>query len=449
MAKLFGTDGIRGEANRHPMDAPMAYAVGEAVVHLMKRKGNKPRVVIGRDTRLSGPMLQSALEAGVMSMGGYPCSVGILPTPGIAFMTRSTGSDAGVVISASHNPFQDNGIKLFSGQGFKLSGEEEDRMESFILDRALEHMRCSGLFIGRPSPFEDAEARYVDFLKSSFPESLSMKGMKIVLDTANGAAYHAAPLAFSELGAQVEVIHHEPDGVNINDRCGSQNTQDLQGRVRASGAALGLAFDGDGDRLIAVDEKGSNLTGDQVLVIFAKVMKDRGELRNDLLVSTVMSNLGLKVACKRFGFNHYASKVGDRHVLEDMRHLGALIGGEESGHTIFLKHHTTGDGILAAIQLIASMIRVEKPLSELAGWMEVFPQTLINVRVRSKPGIEGVPALAEAIREVQEALGEEGRVLVRYSGTEDLCRVMVEGPTKEITQKYGMHIAEAVKTALA
>jgi phosphoglucosamine mutase len=448
MGKLFGTDGIRGEANRHPMDAPMAYAVGQAVAHLMKQRRNKPRIVIGRDTRLSGPMLQSAFEAGIMSMGGYPCSVGVLPTPGIAFMIKNSGSDAGVVISASHNPFQDNGIKVFSGQGFKLSDEEEKRMESLILDPSLERMRCSGLSIGRPLPFEDAEARYVHFLKSSFPGSYSMKGMKIVLDTANGATYRAAPLTFSELGAEVEVIHHEPDGVNINDRCGSQHTEDLQERVRASHAALGLAFDGDGDRLIAVDEKGRRLTGDQVLIIFAKVLKDLGQLRNDLLVSTVMSNLGLQVACKRFGFKHHASKVGDRHVLEDMQRLGALIGGEESGHMIFLKHHTTGDGILAAIQLIASMIRVGKPLSALAGWMEVFPQKLINVKVRTKPDIDSVPAVAEAIRQVEAALGEEGRVLVRYSGTEDLCRVMVEGPTHEITEKYGMQIAEAVKTAL-
>jgi phosphoglucosamine mutase len=446
--KLFGTDGIRGEANRHPMDAPTAYAVGRALVHLMKQKSNETRIVIGRDTRVSGPMLQSALEAGVMSMGGYPCSVGVLPTPGIAFMTRSSGSDAGVVISASHNPFQDNGIKIFSGQGFKLSDEEEERMEAFILDPSLGSEVCSGPSIGRPSPLEEAEAGYVDFLKSSFPISFSMKGMKIVLDTANGATYRAAPHTFSGLEAEVEVIHYEPDGVNINDRCGSQHTESLQERVRASGADLGLAFDGDGDRLIAVDEKGRRLTGDQVLVIFAKVLKDLGELRNDLLVSTVMSNLGLRVACKRFGFRHHASNVGDRHVLEDMRRLGALVGGEESGHMIFLKHHTTGDGILAGVQLIASVIKEGKPLSELAGWMEVFPQKLINVKVRSKPDIEGVPALTEAIRDVEAALGEEGRVLVRYSGTEDLCRIMVEGPTHEITEKYGMQLADAVKTAL-
>ena len=446
--KLFGTDGIRGEANRYPMDGPTAYAVGRALAHVMKERSGTPKIIIGRDTRLSGPMLESALEAGIMSMGGCPLTVGVLPTPGIAFLARSTGADAGVVISASHNPFQDNGIKIFSHQGVKLSDEEESRLEALLTAGTLRDMRCAGRDIGRPESLDGVEQSYIDFLKSTFPQGFSMKGMKLVLDTANGATYRVGPQTLAQLGAQVEVIHHRPNGFNINDRCGSQHTEDVQRRVTDSGAFAGLAFDGDGDRLIAVDEKGRRLSGDQILVICAKVLKDLGELREDLLVSTVMSNLGLKMACRKLGIRHHASRVGDRNVLEDMQRLGAVIGGEESGHTIFLRHHTTGDGILAAIQLIAASIREDKPLSELAGLMDTFPQKLINVTVKSKPDINQVPPVLEAIREAEVQLGEEGRVLVRYSGTENLCRVMVEGPTDEATEKHCSRIAEAVKKAL-
>jgi len=295
---------------------------------------------------------------------------------------------------------------------------------------------------------EDALGRYIVFLKNTFPREISMEGMKIVLDTANGATYRVAPEAFTELGAQVEVIHNNPNGLNINDRCGSQYTQDLEKRVKETGSAIGLAFDGDGDRLIAVDEKGRTITGDQIMVICAKVLKDQGALKNDLLVSTVMSNLGLTFACKRFGFKHHASKVGDRYVLEDMQRLGSVIGGEESGHMIFLEKHTTGDGILTALQLVAAMIREGKPLSELAKQMDIFPQKLINVPVKSKPEITTIPKVMEAIGQVERELGEQGRVLVRYSGTQNACRVMVEGPTNEMTEKYCKQIAESVKAAL-
>lgn len=448
MTKLFGTDGIRGEANRYPMDAPTAYAVGRALVHRMKRRSHPPKILIGRDTRLSGAMLQSALEAGVMSMGGYPRSVGVLPTPGIAYLTLSTEADAGVVISASHNPFQDNGIKIFSHRGLKLTDEEEAQLEALITPNALGEEHCSGSEIGRPEPLQYVEESYVDFLLASFPRELTMKGFKVILDTANGATHRVAPQTFSRLGAHVEVIHDQPDGLNINDGCGSQHTGSLQNRVADSRARAGLAFDGDGDRLIAVDEKGTRLTGDQILFICAKTLKDRGELRNDLLVTTVMSNLGLKTACRRSGISHYASNVGDRSVLEDMKRLGAVVGGEESGHMIFLDHHTTGDGVLAALQLVAAMIRADRPLSELAGWMDVFPQKLINVNVSSKPEIAQVPAVLDAIKAAETDLGESGRVLVRYSGTENLCRVMVEGPTDETTAQHCARIAEAVRMTI-
>jgi phosphoglucosamine mutase len=448
MAKLFGTDGIRGKANQYPMDGALVFSVGQALVYVLKTRNPQPRILIGRDTRISGPMLESALSAGIMSMGGAPLLAGILPTPGIALMTRKTGADAGVVISASHNPYQDNGIKIFSADGFKLSDSDEETIEGLALGQDLKTRLPSAGNIGRSFALEDAQRRYVDFLKSTFSRDLSMKGVKIVLDTANGATHRVAPDVFHEMGAVVHVIHDRPDGMNINDHCGSQHTEDLEKEVVAMGAPIGLAFDGDGDRLIAVDEKGRKLTGDQILVICAKVMKDLGSLRNNLLVTTVMSNLGLRIACKRLGFHHHASKVGDRYVLEEMQRLDAILGGEESGHMIFLDHHTTGDGLLAALQLIGAMVRTKKPLSELAGWMDLYPQQLINVSVKSKPEISTVPEIAAVIDQVEKDLGEHGRVLVRYSGTEALCRVMVEGPTEEITQRHCSKIAGAVKRIL-
>jgi phosphoglucosamine mutase len=448
MGKLFGTDGIRGEANRPPMDAMTAFGVGQAVTRVLRKPHHTTRVIIGKDTRLSGYMLESALESGVTSMGGVPYLVGVLPTPGIAFIAESMRADAGVVISASHNPYQDNGIKVFSGAGFKLSDEQEAAIEELMLGGELPGMVPPPHDMGRAYRQEDAAGRYIVFLKNTFPRSLSMEGMKIVLDTANGATYRVAPAAFTELGADVTVIHNEPNGLNINADCGSQHTEDLRKVVVETGAAIGLAFDGDGDRLIAVDEKGNEITGDQILIICAKMLKEEGRLANDLVVSTIMSNLGLRIACKRYGFENHSSKVGDRYVLEDMQRLGAVIGGEESGHMIFLEHHTTGDGILTAMQLLAAMLKSGKPLSELARLMDVFPQKLINVDVKSKPPVESVPAIVEAVKEVEAALGEEGRVLVRYSGTQNMCRVMVEGPTKEITDRYAAQLADVVKAAI-
>jgi len=448
MGTLFGTDGIRGEANRHPMDAAIAFSVGQAVAKLFKKEDHRTRVVIGKDTRISGYMLESSLEAGISSMGGVSYLVRVLPTPGIAFISQSMRADAGIVISASHNPYQDNGIKIFSGDGFKLSDEQEEVIEELMLGGKLPEMVPSPNEMGRSYRMEDAPGRYIVFLKNTFPRDLSMEGMKIVLDTANGATYRVAPAAFTELGADLEVIHNNPNGLNINDNCGSQYTQDLEKRVLETGAALGLAFDGDGDRLIAVDEKGRTITGDQIMIICARMLKEQGKLQNDLVVSTVMSNLGLSIACKKYGFKHHASKVGDRYVLEDMQRLGAMIGGEESGHLIFLNHHTTGDGIIAALQLIAAMIKEGKPLSELAGMMDIFPQKLINVEVKSKPDISTVPQVVEAIKQVEKELGDQGRVLVRYSGTQNACRVMVEGPSDDLTEKYCGQITDVVRDAL-
>lgn len=448
MGKLFGTDGVRGEANRYPMNAEIAFAIGQAVVFTLKKEHSRPRIVIGKDTRISGYMLESSLESGITSMGGNPYLLGVLPTPGIAFIAQSMRANAGIVISASHNPYQDNGIKIFSGNGFKLSDEQEETIEDLMLSNTLHTLVPPVKDMGQAFRMEDVNGRYIVFLKNTFPRDLSIEGMKIVLDAANGATYRIAPDTFWELGADIDVIHNTPNGTNINDKCGSQHTQDLRKRVVENGAAIGLAFDGDGDRLIAVDEKGQEITGDQILLICAKMLKERGKLRNDLLVSTVMSNLGLRVACKKYGFKYHASKVGDRYVLEDMINLGSVIGGEESGHMIFLEHHTTGDGIVTAMQLLAAMVKTGKPLSELAKMMDIYPQKLINVDVKSKPDIGTVPKVMKIIQKVEKDLKDEGRVLVRYSGTQNMCRVMVEGPSVSVTEKYCKEIADVIKNVL-
>jgi phosphoglucosamine mutase len=448
MGKLFGTDGIRGEANRYPMDAAVAFAVGQAVTYVLMKKDHQTRVIIGKDTRISGYMLESALEAGVTSMGGVAQMVGVMPTPGIAYIAESMRADAGFVVSASHNPFQDNGIKVFSGTGFKLSDEEEAEIEGLILGGNLPTMVPAAHGMGHAFRLDDAIGRYIAFLKQTFPRGLSVEGIKIAMDVANGATYRVAPAVFRELGADVTVIHNDPDGLNINDKCGSQHTQDLRRTVLETGSVIGLAFDGDGDRLIAVDELGNEITGDQILIICATQLKKEGRLSNDLLVSTIMSNLGLKIACEKYGFRHHASKVGDRYVLEDMQRLGAVIGGEESGHVIFLRNHTTGDGILTALQLVAAMLQARQPLSELAALMDVFPQKLINVEVASKPDVGSVPELVAVIARVEAELEGKGRVLVRYSGTQNMCRVMVEGPTVDLTEKYAREVADVVKAAI-
>ena len=448
MGTLFGTDGIRGEANRYPMDSATAFAVGQAITYLFRKSGRRPRVIIGKDTRISGYMLGSSLEAGITSMGGDPHLVGVLPTPGIAFATYSMRADAGIVISASHNPFQDNGIKVFGGNGCKLSDEQESALEDLILGGKLPQMVPAVADMGRAMRLYDMSGRYTVFLKNTFPRDLSLEGMKIVLDTANGATYKVAPSVFWELRAKVETIHNTPDGLNINENCGSQHTADLSRRVLETGAAIGLAFDGDGDRLIAVDEKGREISGDQILLICGRMLKEQGRLKNALLVSTIMSNMGLRVACKKYGFAHHAAKVGDRYVLEDMQRLGGILGGEDSGHMIFLDHHTTGDGILTALQLLSAMVRSGKPLSELAAQMDIYPQKLINLDVSSKPDFDSVPQIVEAIRQVEAELKDEGRVLVRYSGTQNMCRVMVEGPSVALTDKYCTQIADVIKATL-
>jgi len=437
MGKLFGTDGIRGVANEYPITCEMAVDIGRAVAHLFRAGTGRSKIVIGKDTRISGDMIEYALVSGICSMGVDAVLADILPTPGIAYMTSSMGANAGIVISASHNPFYDNGIKIFNKEGFKLSDEKEKEIE-----------RKTVRDTGRAFKIEDAGKNYIKFLRSALPEGFNLNGMKIVIDCANGATYQVAPELFKKLGADVESIYTEPDGKNINENCGSQHPEALIEIVLKKEADIGLAFDGDGDRLIAVDENGSVLTGDQILAVCANMLKLNSKLNNNLVISTIMSNMGLKVALKDLGIEHIMTNVGDRYVMEQMVSSGSVLGGEDSGHTIFLNHHTTGDGILSALKLIESMKFESKPLSELKKVMTVFPQSLINVEVKSKPEISSIPAVQEAIRSVEKDLGEKGRVLVRYSGTQPICRVMVEGPTEEETQRYCEQISDVIQKEL-
>lgn len=448
MNRLFGTDGIRGRVNEYPMTPDMAMKIGQAVAHVLRRNSHLLRVVIGKDTRLSGYMLESALVSGITSMGGEAILIGPLPTPGIAFITSNMDADAGIVISASHNHYEDNGIKIFGKGGFKLSDEQEQTIEDLIRSGSLAEHVVSSDRIGRAYREEDALGRYIVFLRHTFPRDMSLEGKKIVLDCANGATYKIAPILFREMRAEVVALNTSPDGRNINLNCGSICPELLAEKVVAEEAHIGLAFDGDGDRLIAVDEKGNVVSGDKILAVCGGFLKGLNRLRNDLLVHTVMSNLGLSLALDRLGIKAYSAPVGDRNVLEAMQEHGAILGGEDSGHLIFLDHHTTGDGILSALQLLAVMISEKKPLSQLVSVMKTFPQVTINVPVKSKPDLLSFPGISQAIREAEERLGEQGRVLVRYSGTQPLCRVMVEGPTEETTATLAAAIAEAIKTNL-
>ena len=449
MNKLFGTDGIRGIANEYPMTTEVALNVGRAIAYLSKREGHAPRIIIGKDTRLSGDMFESAIISGICSMGVNAISVGVIPTPGIAFLTHSMRADAGIVISASHNPSQDNGIKIFNSDGFKLSDEKENQIEELIFANNMEKLHPIPKELGKVSRLDDAVGRYVDFLKSTFPQQINPEGIKVVLDCSNGATYRVAPEVFAELGVEITTLFNQPDGKNINLNCGSQHPEILAAEVLRKRADVGFAFDGDGDRVIAVDNKGNVLTGDRMLAICSAILKKEGKLKNNLVVRTVMSNLGLSAAFQGLSIDSVFAQVGDRFVLEEMLAHGAIIGGEDSGHLIFLQHHTTGDGLITALQVMAAMKKEGKPLSELARIMTVFPQKLINIDVKRKPEIETVPEIMAAIKQAEKKLGNKGRVLVRYSGTQSMCRVMVEGPTKKETETYCRQIADVVKKILA
>ncbi len=464
--QLFGTDGIRGVANQYPITPEMAMKTGRAVAHYVKARGDRA-IVIGRDTRLSGEMLESALAAGIASVGIDARVVGIIPTPGVAFLaSQIEGIGAGIVISASHNPWQDNGIKLFKKGGHKLSDDEELALESFILDERGEPLEKSedGILqsdfprtssssrfeTGRILPLPDAHEWYAHFLKQGIEHLSLKKPLKLVVDCSNGAASGLALSVFTPPLFDAHFIHCTPDGKNINDDCGSQHTETLKKMVIENGADLGIAFDGDADRLIAIDETGRLVTGDALLLICAIHAKAKGTLENNRVVSTVMSNIGLVRALKKLEIEHRITGVGDREVLKEMAESGAVMGGEDSGHMIFSQYHTTGDGILSALRLIEVMVESGKALSELASAMKVYPQVLMNVAVNSsRPDFMAVPEIADAIGSVENALGDEGRVLVRYSGTQPLLRVMVEGPDHEITKVSCQKICDAIRCTIA
>lgn len=448
MGTLFGTDGIRGKANGYPLTAEMAVRVGRAVATLFNEHGAKPGIVVGRDTRISGQMLEAAIVAGICAAGGDAYLTGVLPTPGIAYTASAAGAVAGIVVSASHNPYYDNGIKLFSGNGYKLSDEKEAEIETFLLDDNAVRRSQTGQETGTAIVQEDAAKNYISFLKGSLPPKFSLNGLKIALDCANGAAYRSTPQLLSDLGAEVESIGTCPDGRNINHNCGSEHPAGLITKVLETGADVGLALDGDGDRLIAVDEKGTILSGDQILVICADLLKRQQRLKNNCVVSTVMSNMGLGVALKAMGIRHETSQVGDRYVMEKMLDCGAVLGGEDSGHMIFAEHHTTGDGSLTALKLIEAIQAKKRPLSELSGIMTPYPQVLMNVDVHSKPDITAVPEIVAAVKSVESQLGDRGRVLVRYSGTQPLCRVMVEGPSQSDTGKYCRQLSDIINKVI-
>jgi phosphoglucosamine mutase len=451
VGELFGTDGIRGVANQYPLDCETALNTGRAIAAFFNQDGQgSSRFLIGRDTRISGSMLAGALAAGICSMGKDVYLTEVIPTPGVAYLTAADRYDAGIVISASHNPFFDNGIKLFNGDGFKLPDRAEGAIERLIVDPlSLSRQSQAVQGVGRIYHLDDAQDRYRRFLEKIFVSSgVSLQGMTLVIDGSNGAASEIAPILFESLGARVKPISCTPDGININENCGSQHPETLAQKVVAENADAGLAFDGDADRLIAVDEKGTVLTGDQVMAVCAQHMQTSGQLVNPTVVTTVMSNIGFGVALEKMGIGHIKANVGDRYVMQKMIEADAVLGGEDSGHMIFLNHHTTGDGMLAALKLLETMQSAGKPLSELATIMTVFPQCLINVDVQSKPKIDTVHAVMQAIEKVETQLGKGGRVLVRYSGTQPKCRVMVEGPSEKETNALCQEIASVVAEEL-
>lgn len=445
MGKLFGTDGVRGVANRE-LTPQLAFEIGRAGAYVLTKGGEKPKMVLGKDTRQSGDLLEAALTAGICSVGVDVISIGVVSTPGLAYLTRYLKASAGVMISASHNPAEDNGIKFFTGEGFKLFGEIEDEIEAIILgDKAVLPVPTGGE-VGIVSRQPEAVAAYIDYAVRSVPQGLQC--LKVVVDCANGAASAIAPVIFEKLGADVIPIYHTPDGLNINVKCGSTHPEALQAAVIEHQADVGIAYDGDADRVIAVDEHGEIVDGDFIMAICANQMAKTGKLANNKFVTTVMTNMGLDTAMEAAGIGVLKSKVGDRYVLETMLQNGLNFGGEQSGHIIFLELNTTGDGIMTSLQLLDVMRNAAQPLSVLAKVMRRFPQVLTNVRVKDKAGYQSNAKIKEAVDTAEAAMQKKGRVLVRPSGTEPLIRVMLEGDDAAQLDYYAKQIADVIKAEL-
>jgi phosphoglucosamine mutase len=445
MKKLFGTDGIRGIANVEPMTCETITKLGRAAAYIFKIKKGRHRIVIGKDTRLSGYMIESALTAGICSMGVDVLLVGPMPTPAIALITRSLRADAGVVISASHNPFEDNGIKFFSPEGLKLPDEVEHQIEKLLKSGEIDSIRPTAAEIGKAFRIDDARGRYIEFVKNSVPKGMDFQGLKIVIDCAHGAAYRVTPSVFRELGAEVIVIGDNPDGTNINKECGSLFPDKMQNLVRENRADIGIAHDGDADRVIFADHRGDLIDGDQVMAACALELRKSSLLKRNTVVATVMSNMGLEVVLREADIQMVRTPVGDRYVLEKMIKGGYNFGGEQSGHIIFLDYNTTGDGLITALQVVSLMKKSGKTLAELASCMTLYPQVLVNVRVSERKELKEIRGFSEHLLAVEGKLGEKGRVLVRYSGTEPLIRIMLEGEDKGIIDSMANELAETIK----
>ena len=445
VAKLFGTDGVRGVANVEPITSETALKLGRAAAYVFKTRPGRHRIVIGKDTRLSGYMIESALISGICSMGIDVLLVGPLPTPAIAFLTRSLRADAGVMISASHNSYEDNGIKFFSREGLKLPDELERQIEDLVVSQRIDSFRPTASEIGKAFRIDDAEGRYIEFVKQSLPKRFDLEGMPVVVDCAHGAAYKVAPHIYRELGARVTVTGCEPDGTNINRECGAVHPRLLQEAVKAEGAALGIAHDGDADRAVFVAEDGQVVDGDQILGALALDLKERDLLARRTVVTTMMSNIGLEQTMARAGIKLVRTPVGDRYILERMLQEDYNFGGEQSGHIIFLDHNTTGDGLISALQLMGVMRRSGKSLSELAACVKLRPQVLVNVRVRERKNLDDIPSFQKALRARQTMLNRVGRLFVRYSGTEPVVRIMVEGDDRGMVEKIANELADILR----
>jgi phosphoglucosamine mutase len=447
MKSLFGTDGIRGRANSYPMNVETTLALGRAFGLWLRQSNNERiRVVLGKDTRLSCYIFENALIAGLCSMGVDTLMVGPLPTPGVAFITRAYRADAGIVISASHNPYYDNGIKFFSAEGYKFPDDLEKKIEELVQAQDFNKHLPRDSQIGKNSKIDDADGRYIEFVKATLPRRFSFKNIRVVLDCANGAAFRVAPITLGELDAEVFPMSNQPNGLNINEHCGTLHLEKLQKEVRERRADVGIAFDGDADRVIMVDEKANIVDGDMILAICAADMKERGELVGNKVVGTIMSNFGFIRSMQELGIQVIQSQVGDRYVIQEMLAHNANLGGEQSGHLIFLDHNTTGDGLVSALQVLRIMKERRKSLSELSSIMKRYPQVLLNIKVSSKPEIKEIPDLLNAMEKIEKKLQDKGRILVRYSGTENVCRVMLEGPEYSVCQKHAEHLGNIIKT---